>query len=245
MASDGSNYTNINQNLEEISLIFDSEWLCCYPRPQIVVFDNETEFSSEFHELLQSYGIQPKATTIKNPQNAIVERVHLTITNSLRAMNLSERAFDDTTIHGILQSIAWALRTTFHTSLRTFPGQLAFGRDMIVRITTHRQRNILYNNARENKSRIELDYNVGDFVFLLTKDIQRKLASVKQGPFRIVRVHTNATVTIQSSENVTERVNIRRLFPAHVKQIISYFIAVEEASVVITFLDFVMFLLSW
>ena len=85
-------------------------------------------------------------------------------------------------------------------------------------ITARRQRNILYNNARENKSRIEHDYNVGDFVFILTKDIQRKLASVKQGPFRIVRIHTNATVTIQRSENVTERINIRRLFPAHVKQ---------------------------
>jgi len=125
-----------SKSSEEISLIFDREWLCRYPRPQIVVFDNGTEFSSKFYELLQSYGIQPKATTIKNPQsNAIVEHVHLTISNSLRAMTLSQRAFDDTTIHGILQSIAWALRTTLHTSLRTSPGQLAFGRDMIVPAT--------------------------------------------------------------------------------------------------------------
>ena len=58
-----------------------------------------------------------------------------------------------------MASIEWALRTTFHTSLRTPPGQLAFGRDMIVpatylanwhHITSRRQRNILYNNAREN-----------------------------------------------------------------------------------------------
>jgi len=213
-----------SKSSENISLIFDREWLCRYPRPRMVVFDNGTEFSSEFLELLQSYGIQPKATTIKNPQsNAIVERLHLTISNSLRTMNLSSRLIDDTSIHGILQSIAWALRTTYHTSLRTSPGQLAFGQDMIVPATylanwrhihERRQKNILYNNARENRSRIEHDYKVGDFVFLLTKDIQRKLAAVKKGPFRITIIHTNVTVTIQRSRNVTERVNIRRLFPA-------------------------------
>ena len=84
-------------------------------------------------------------------------------------------------------------------------------------ITNRRRKNVLYNNARENKSRIDYDYKVGDFVFLLTKDIQRKLAAIKTGPFRIVIVHTNATVTIQRSRNVVERVNIRRLFPAHVQ----------------------------
>jgi len=218
-----------SKSSEEISLIFDREWLCRYPRPRIVVFDNGSEFSGEFFELLHSYGIQPKSTTIKNPQsNAIVERVHLTISTSLRAMDLSNRPFDDTTVHGILQSIAWALRTTFHTSLRSSPGQLAFGRDMVIpatylanwhHITNRRHNNILYNNARENKSRIDYDYKVGDFVFILTKDIQRKLADVKKGPFRIVIVHTNATVTIQRSRHVVERVNIRRLFPAHVKKL--------------------------
>jgi len=102
----------------------------------MVVFDNSTEFTSEFHELLQSYGIQAKATSVKNPQsNAIVERIHLTIGDSLRAMDLSNRAFDDTTVHRILQAIAWGLRTTYHTSLRTSPGQLAFGQDVVVPAT--------------------------------------------------------------------------------------------------------------
>jgi len=192
----------------------------------MVVFDNGTEFSSEFHELLLSYGIQPKSTTIKNPQsNAIVERVHLTISNSLRAMNLTNRAFDDTTVHGVLQSIAWSLRTTVYTSLRTSPGQLAFGRDMIIPATylanwhhihTRRHKNILYDNARENRQRIDYDYKVGDFVYVLTKAINQNLAPTKQGPFRILTIHTNATVTIRRSARVTERINIRRLFPAHV-----------------------------
>ena len=79
-----------------------------------------------------------------------------------------------------------------------------------------RHKIILYDNAHENRSRIEHDYKVGDFVHVITKDIQRKLAPVKQGPFKIKAVHTNATVTIQRSRTVAACINIRRLFPAHV-----------------------------
>ena len=76
--------------------------MCRYPRSRIVVFDNGNEFTLEFHELLRSYGIQAKATSVKNPQsNAIVERIHLTIGDSLLAMHVSNRAFDDTTVYGI------------------------------------------------------------------------------------------------------------------------------------------------
>ena len=206
-------------------MIFDREWLCRYPRPRIVVYDNASEFTTEFKELLLSYGIQAHPTTIKNPQsNGIVERVHLTIADSLRAMNLSERPYEETSAHGILQAVAWALRTTYHTSLRTSPGQLTFGQDMIIPATylanwrhihNNRHKNILYDNARENRSRIEHDYAVGDKVVVLVKDIKRKLSPVKQGPFIVTTVHTNGTVTIRRSPTVTERINIRRLHPAH------------------------------
>jgi transposase InsO family protein len=121
---------------EDVSLLFDHKWLCRYPRPRMVVFDNGTEFTSIFHELLDSYGIQSKATTIKNPQsNVIIECVHLTIGDSLHAMDLSSCPFDDTSIHGILQSIVWGLCTTYHMSLRNSPGQLAFGQDMVIPVT--------------------------------------------------------------------------------------------------------------
>lgn len=209
---------------ESIALIFNREWLCRYPRPRFVVYDHGTEFTSEFTELLSSYGIQGRPTTVKNPQsNGIVERVHLTIADSLRTMQLKNLTFDETLIHGVLQSVAWALRTTFHTALRTSPGQLTFGQDMVIPATylanwrliqSRRHKNVLYNNARENRSRLDHDYKVGDEVFLIVKDLQRKLNPVKQGPFRIVQVHTNGTVTIRRSAQVLERVNIRHVHPA-------------------------------
>ena len=69
--------------MKNVSNIFDNEWLCRYPRPYYVIFDNGTEFGSDFRELLESYSIVPKQITIKNPQaNAYIERTHHVITNA-------------------------------------------------------------------------------------------------------------------------------------------------------------------
>jgi transposase InsO family protein len=65
---------------EDIALIVDKNWFCRYPRPRIAIFENGSEFSFEFLELLRNYGVTPKPTTVKNPQtNAFVERVHQVI----------------------------------------------------------------------------------------------------------------------------------------------------------------------
>jgi transposase InsO family protein len=50
-----------------------------------VGYDNGKEFiGDEFQELLVSYDITPKPTTVKNPTaQAIVERLHLTLGDQL------------------------------------------------------------------------------------------------------------------------------------------------------------------
>ena len=65
----------------KIAQIFDNKWLCWYPRPCKVTYNTGGELSAfEFQELLQSYGIAQKPTTVKNPQaNSFVERIHFTI----------------------------------------------------------------------------------------------------------------------------------------------------------------------
>ena len=76
-------------NKESITVArsLDQVWLCRYPRPVDCLHDNGTEFvSAEFQELLQSYGIKSKLTTVKNPQaNGILERTHQVIGNLLRS----------------------------------------------------------------------------------------------------------------------------------------------------------------
>ena len=65
---------------------FDADWSCHYPRPTEVGHVNGKEFmGEEFQELLVSYDIKSKPTTVKNPTaQALVEHLHLTLGDQLR-----------------------------------------------------------------------------------------------------------------------------------------------------------------
>ena len=74
-----------------VSLLFDKDWLCRYPRPKMDVHDNGGEFNGfEFQEILSSYAIVAKPTTVNNPRaNSVAKRVHLTMANMLRTQEFS------------------------------------------------------------------------------------------------------------------------------------------------------------
>ena len=68
------------------------------------------------------------------------------------------------------------------------------------------------NNRRANLRRRFKDYTNGDQVLLFTID-RATLQERAIGPFPVVDVHVNGTITIQREQNVVERVNIRRVRP--------------------------------
>ena len=105
--------------------------------------------------------------------------------------------------------------------LNSTPGQLAFGREMVISATyianwhyinNTKLSNTLRNNNRENKSCLPHTYKPGGQVFVSSTDIKRKLAS-KTKPVTILEVHNNGTITIRYSIHINERTNIRRLRP--------------------------------
>ena len=213
----------IDKASARISLLFKKHWLDRYPRPRKVVFDNGSEFKKNFVTLLKDFDIKPKVTSVKNPTaNAPVERVHQIIGQMLLTKNLGSRIFDHIDPWGdILSSIAWAIRASYHSTLKATPGQLVYHRDMIFNIkhlanwhemTNRKQEDVNKNTLRENKNRIDYDYKVGDKVFVTIKDIQGKLDNPKDGPYPITQIFTNGTVRIQKGI-VNERINIRRLEP--------------------------------
>jgi transposase InsO family protein len=139
------------------------------------------------------YGIKGKLITVRNPQaNSIVERVHQVIGNIIRTFELEHNYLDeDDPWKGILSATAFAIRSTFHTSLKSHPGQLVFGRDMIFNIQhianweyikQRKQKIINLNNQRENSKRVQHVYKVGDKV-LLNRGTENKYESPYQGPF--------------------------------------------------------------
>jgi hypothetical protein len=221
------------KNKESITVAcsLDQVWLCCYPRPVDCLHDNGTEFvSAEFQELLQSYGIQSKLTTVKNPQaNGILERTHQVIGNLLRFSHLIAQDLDTVSAQQeLLMPVMWAINTTFHTTLKASPAQLAFSRDMILptsfaanwyAINSRKQAQSQSAADAKNRKRIPHEFCINDKV-LIQHDIGNpylgKLAKPTQGPFKIIDVHQlpiKGTILIQRSPTSVERINIRRLLP--------------------------------
>jgi hypothetical protein len=81
------------------------------------------------------------------------------------------------------------------------------------KIGEHRQQLNDLNNARENKGRIDYDYNVGQQVLVQEEGILHKSESIwHRIPWLITTVHTNGTITVQHG-NKLEWMNIWRVKP--------------------------------
>jgi transposase InsO family protein len=201
----------------------DSYWLARYPRPKYLGCDNGSHFKKYFRELVDNYGMIRKSSTEYNPQsNGIIERVHQVLGNALRNFEIEKRELDEhQPWDEFLSSAAFAIRSTHHTTLGASPAQLVFNRDMFLpiqfvadwtNIRLKRQKEINKSNSRENKSRIPHEYKIGDRILLTTPGILPKLISPRTGPYAVVNVHDNGTVTIRKG-HVQQRVNIRRILP--------------------------------
>jgi hypothetical protein len=107
---------------------------------------------------------QLQVTTHKQA-NAIIERVHKVVNDMLRSFDLENNhenleIQEDNPFDYFLQSTAWAIRSTYHTTLQATPCQLVFGRDMIHNIAFRakwdqiqiRKKDII-NNPKKNNNK--------------------------------------------------------------------------------------------
>jgi hypothetical protein len=172
--------------------------------------------------IMEEYHIKAKPITVRNPQaNAIIERIHGVIGDMMRTFDTSTiDDHDEDPFAGVISAICWAVRSTYHTTLKATPGQLVFGRDMIFNIRHQADWQLIHerkkariddNNDRENARRREHDYAQGDRV-LITKADFNKMEPSREGPYTIARVHANGTVTIQKGLAL-QRINIRQCTP--------------------------------
>jgi hypothetical protein len=203
-----------------VANIIEQEWFSIYSWPTQVTFDRGSEFiGQDFQKMIkEDYGVKAKPITVRNPQaNAIVERVHQVIGNIICTVELENNYLDDNDPwKGILSVTAFAVRSTFHTTLQNTPGLLLFGRDMILNvkheanceyICARKQNIIIKNNKAENAKRIPHTYNIGDKV-ILTRGTENIYETPYQGPFTITQVNENGTVRM-TIKNVEDTINIR------------------------------------
>jgi transposase InsO family protein len=212
-----------SKHSSHVGLQLENAWLSRYPRPSRIIYDQGTEFTGwAFQRLINRHGIHGVPTTVKNPQaNAICERMHQSITNSLRALLHTNPPQNVESAHLLmdtaLQTAAYATRVATHGTLKISPGAMIFQRDMILDIPIiadlellrqRRQAAIDTNLIRANRRRISHDYQVGDMVLILAYKPDKLQPRVAAGPFPITIVHSNGTVTIQRSPLVSDRINI-------------------------------------
>ena len=214
-----------NKTSKHVSELFDNEWLCRYPRPARVIHDNGNEFiGNEFKEMLSSYGVKSCDTSVKNPRgNAIVERMHLTMGDMLRGMEFDGSDWK-VELNRSLQSVAWAIRSTVSTALNHTPGQLVFGRDMIMqtrvvadweRIKQKKRMSTIRSNQRENRNRVHHNYKVGDKILIVLKVGGPPLPKMElptEGPYTVIRVFRNERVRIKRGR-YEENIHVRRIKP--------------------------------
>jgi hypothetical protein len=121
---------------------------------------------------------------------------------------------------GILSAAAWAARSAHHTALQSTPGQQVFGRDVIWDmahvadwqcIKQRKQSLTNKNNKKENDKRIDCNCAVGELITKI-KAGTHEMEQPREGPFEIIRVHADGTVTTQKGP-VKERSNMRQVIP--------------------------------
>ena len=216
---------------EESARLLKETWLCRYPRPFRCVNDNGSSFKKDFQAMLLEAGITPKQITPYTPTaNSIIEATHKLCGQVIRTL---QHLHPPTTKEEAKQLVSKAYATVIHShrcsaqaSLGGLsPGSVAFNRDMLLNLPlaidiemlhTYRQHKIDEALIRANNVRIPHDYKVGEKVFKkYYEEAKNKAKLIYKGPYEIIRVHTNNTVTLRISANSEERVSIRKLKPEH------------------------------
>ena len=142
-----------------------------------------------------------------NPKaDVIVEIINQLLGNLVRTYNLQETYVDDADPWmGILAAAAFAVHSNYHRIKFKSPGQLVFGRDMILPINhladwryirQHKQTQIDNYVIWENTTRIDHDYRVGDKVMTQTRSAFKYKKTYK-GLYKIVQTLTNRTAKPQ------------------------------------------------
>ena len=217
-----------NKYSKTIANQFENFWLSKYPMPRRCIHDQGTEFTGwPFQNLLQTYNIASVPISVRNPQaNSIIERMHQTMATQLRTIlhvRETPQNFEEATtlVDTAIASTVFALRSTIHSTMKTTPGALIFHRDMLLnipfiadlrQIQEHRQHIVHENLRRQNMRRYDYDYCINDMVLRRLKN-PAHLQPRFDGPFQVIQVHSNGTLTILLRPNVVQRINIRQLQP--------------------------------
>jgi hypothetical protein len=217
-----------NKTAENASRLFENHWLSRYPRPARVVHDHGPEFQGhDFQFPIDYAGITPINISPNTPTaNSICEASHKIIGQVIRTLINLKPPTDQSSANNLVDeafaTAMHAMRCNPVSTLGNFsPGALVFNRDMflniplvadILTLTKNRQALIDRRLLQANRRRTRHEFKVNQYAFVTNYGRDGKLDLVKQGPYQIIQVHTNNTVTLRRGQ-IEERISIRHLTP--------------------------------
>jgi hypothetical protein len=132
-------------------------------------------------------------------------------------------------IDDALATAMHAMQTNIDTTLESTPAALAFARDLFLNMPliadwqaiahwqaiarTH-EHHVNENLQCANRMQCQFDYAPGQQVLKKVHN-PTKLEVRTEGPYTIECIHINGNLTILLREEITERINIRRVLPYH------------------------------
>ena len=121
----GINGEYIDKSYSRVSKLLNNTWICIYPGPGKLVFENGSEFKQDFSPLIKDSYIKPVSMKIENPQtNSLMEHLNQVILNVLVTKDLATKVFDYNYLLGeTLAYIAWSIRAFYHLTIQVAPFQ--------------------------------------------------------------------------------------------------------------------------
>ena len=195
-------------------------WLVRYPWLVEIAYEREGEFLGHGfkNKLIENeFVVKTNPTSSRKPlANSTIERIHKLLGNLVRTYNLhSTYVYDADPWMVILAGADFVFLCTYHRAKGKSPGQLVFGQDMILPINhvadckyirQRKQAQIEIDAILKNSTIIDYDYIVEYQVMIKIKTTFKYENSFK-GPYEIVQIWTNRSVTLQTVAVIT-RVNI-------------------------------------
>ena len=155
---------------------------------------------------------------MSNPQaTSILERMHQVIAKLVRTFYLQNNyLYEDDSWSGILAATAFAVQSTYRTTLQVMPVHPVFGCDMVLNTPfiaewgyiRLRKKNIIdKNNQLENNNHKPHTYRIQEKLLVHNKKAN-KYEETYVGNYPITHVWTNGNITILCGA-VQEHINIR------------------------------------
>lgn len=203
----------------EITVAVECAWLCRFSVPSSIITDNGMQFlSTEFASLMSQYDITHTPTTTYNPRgNAVFERCHLSINNSIRLLQ-SPRWSQH------LPLIARSKRATYHRSIGCTPAKLVLGKhlfapslpinkaELLSRAKQRKQEQVSSSLLQQNKYRIKHVFEPNQEVYY-KKHQPLKTEPRYSGPRRILAVYPDSNTLKLDMGNYQQVVSYRFVKP--------------------------------